>query len=363
MNKIIDISQWNTVTDWDAVKQNVDAVIIRAGFTYSKNGYLCVDNNYTKNRKACKQRNIPYSLYFFTNAITEAEAEREADFVAYECRDMARYVLPVFVDSETVGNGGRADDLDIQTRTKCLKAFCSTLQRNGVPAGIYCNPDWIQHHIDRSQLPFSLWLAHWGDTPAYDDYTLWQYTNSASVPGIIGRVDMSTNEKPQKGIKDKIIDILLLEEGYHEKRTGDLKYLYTKDQNNGTGNYTKFGYELHALQPYNMDYPAAWCMATISWAFVEICGLNEAKRRLCGDIDDYTVTAAQRFIDAGRWYQIPERGDLVFFGVPGIHHVGMVYKVENNFIFTIEGNSNNSVQLKSYAMNDKTIAGYGRPIY
>lgn len=360
MNRIIDISQWNTVTDWDAVKQNVDAVIIRAGFTYSKNGYLCVDNNYTQNRKACKQRNIPYSLYFFTNAVTEEEAEREANFVAYECRDMARFVLPVFVDSETVGNGGRADDLDIPTRTKCLRAFCSTLQRNNVPAGIYCNPDWIQHHIDRSQLPFSLWLAHWGDAPAYDDYTLWQYTNCASVPGIVGRVDMSTNEKQNKSIKEKIVELLLSEEGYHEKKTGN--FLYT-DQDSGSNNYTKYGYELHRLQPYNMDYPAAWCMAFISWGFVEICGLNEAKRRLCGDIDDYTVTAAQRFIDAGRWFQEPEVGDLIFFGVPSIHHVGMVYKVANGNVYTVEGNSNDAVRKHTYRLTNKNIAGYGRPIY
>lgn len=364
MKKIIDISQWNTVTDWDAVKQNVDAVIIRAGFTYSRNGYLCVDNKYTENRQECKKRNIPYSLYFFTNAVTEEEAVREASFLAYECRDIARYVFPVFVDTERVDGLGRADNLDIPTRTRCLRAFCSTLQRNGVPAGIYCNPDWIQHHIDRSQLPFSLWLSHWGvSNPAYADYTLWQYTNSASVPGIEGRVDMSTNEQPEKSLRDRIIELLLSEVGYKEKKSGDTRYLYTKDENAGSANYTKYGYEMHQLQPSNMDYPAAWCMAFQSWAFVELCGLDEAKRRLCGDIDDYTVTAAGRFIDAERWFQTPEIGDLVFFGVPGINHVGMVYEIRNGMIYTVEGNSSDRVSIRSYRLGNTNIAGYGRPIY
>ena len=131
-NKIIDISQWNTISDWDKVKANVDAVIIRMGFTYSRTGDICVDKKYVENRLSCKSRNIPYSLYYFTNAITPEEATKEAHFVAYECRDLSRYVLPIFVDSERIDGLGRADNLDKETRTNCLKAF---FRNTGAPWG------------------------------------------------------------------------------------------------------------------------------------------------------------------------------------------------------------------------------------
>lgn len=74
-NRIIDVSEWNNVENWQKVKPNIDAVIIRMGYTYSRNGALCIDKNYVANRKTCKALNIPYSLYYFSNAINEEEAK------------------------------------------------------------------------------------------------------------------------------------------------------------------------------------------------------------------------------------------------------------------------------------------------
>lgn len=361
-NRIIDISQWNTVTDWALVRQSVDAVIIRMGFTYSRNGYLCADNKYVQNRKACREYGIPYTLYYFTNAISEAEAKMEAELVAYECRDISKYILPVFVDSERVDGQGRADGLTKAQRTNCVNAFCSTLQANGVPAGIYCSLDWLRNHLDRNRLPYSLWLAQWGVTqPDIKDYTIWQYTNSATVAGIDGRVDMSTDAPTETTKAERVIALANAEVGYCEKATGDLNFLYTKDKNRGSGNWTKYGFEMHSLQPSNMDYPAAWCMAFCSWLFVELFGVDEAKRMLCGNIDDYTVTAAQRFMDAGRWYSEPQLGDLVFFGDLGISHVGIVSGVTDGYIYTIEGNSGDKVSKHFYSKAEQRIKGYGRP--
>lgn len=249
-NKIIDISQWNTISDWDKVKANVDAVIIRMGFTYSRTGDICVDKKYVENRLSCKSKNIPYSLYYFTNAITPEEAIKEAHFVAYECRDLSRYVLPIFVDSERIDGLGRADNLDKETRTNCLKAFCSTLQACGIPAGIYCNEDWTRNNIDLDKLPFSLWVASWGvNRPNIDDYALWQYTNCGTIPGIVGNIDISTEDHASYSPDSiqKIITLALNEVGYTEKKNGNLDYLYTKDQNVGSNNYTKYGYEMHML--------------------------------------------------------------------------------------------------------------------
>lgn len=373
MGMIIDISQWNDVTDWDAVKGAVDAVILRCGYTLStqKDLTVCVDHKYPTYRAACEARGIPISLYYFTNAATPQEAQIEASYVAGECRGLHGYTLPVFVDSERVSGTGRADNLIREQRTKCVRAFCAGLQAAGVPAGIYASDSWMSERLDMDKLPFSLWVAAWGASrPRHEDYVLWQYSNSGTIPGINGHVDMSTRDRPWLSARDRIIDLLIGEVGYLEKASD--ADLYAKKANPGSANYTKYGSEMHSLQPRNMDFPAPWCATLMSWAFVQVLGLDGAKRALCGDIDDYCPALVGQFKKSGRWFDAPEVGDLVFFGQGGGEHVGFVYQISAGMIRTIEGNTSSSsgvvsngggVWSKSYTIGYSRIAGYGRPKY
>lgn len=373
MGTIIDVSQWNAVEDWDAVKGAVDAVILRCGYTLStqKDLTVCVDHKYPAYRAACEARGIPISLYYFANATTPAEAQIEASYVAGECRGLHGYTLPVFVDTERVSGTGRADNLIREQRTKCVRAFCAALQAQGVPAGIYASDSWMTDQLDMDKLPFSLWVAAWGASrPRHEDYVLWQYSNSGMIPGINGRVDMSTRDRPWLSARDRIIDLLISEVGYLEKASD--ADLYSKKTNPGHGNFTKYGKELHALQPRNMDYPAAWCATLQSWAFVQVLGLEGARRALCGDIDDFCPNLVKNFKAAKRFFPTPEVGDLVFFGQNGGEHVGLVYQISAGCIRTIEGNTDSGpgviangggVWSKSYTIGYSRIAGYGRPIY
>ena len=373
LGQIVDISQFKTVTDWDALKNAADAVILRIGYSYSrpKDLHICVDQKYPEYRRQCEVRGIPFGLYYFTDAITPDEAVKEADFVAWECRDIKNYILPVFCDTERVDGQGRADNLSKAQRTACVKAFCSRLQAWGVPSGIYASDSWLVNNLDMSQLPFSVWVAAWGvSKPKYNDYVIWQFTNSGTIPGVEGEVDLSTRDRLWEDAIEKVTNIQLGELLYQEKNNGNVKLLYTKDQNVGKNfNYTKYGYEMHQLQPRNMDYPAPWCMCFQSWSFVQAFGLDAAKEMFCGDLDDYCPTAAKRFRDAGRWYKIPEVGDLVFFGVyANESHVGRVYQISGGMIRTIEGNATqangiDAVLARSYSLTDAKIVGYGRPKY
>lgn len=160
----------------------------------------------------------------------------------------------------------------------------------------------------------------------------------------------------------KVLDIALAEDGYREKQSE--ANLYEKTANAGTNNYTKYGKEMHNLQSSNMDYPAAWCDAFVDWCFYKAFGASMARKMLCGTFDDYTINSANYFKNAGRWTKTPERGYQVFFqNSLGICHTGLVYKVADNRVYTIEGNADNRVQKKSYPVYDSYIAGYGMPKY
>lgn len=169
---------------------------------------------------------------------------------------------------------------------------------------------------------------------------------------------------------NKIISIALAEVGYLEKRSN--KNLYDKTANAGSANYTKYGYEMHNLQSYNMDFPAPWCDAFVDWCFVQAFGIDLAMRVLYR-FDDYTVLSAQYFINNKRWYTSPKKGDQIFFkNSKGICHTGLVTDVRGGRVYCVEGNTSSAsgvvanggaVAAKSYSIGYASIAGYGRPDY
>lgn len=71
---VIDISQFNNVTNWEKVKATGYPVIIRIGYRGSKTGIITYDPRYKEYRNACENHNIEHSFYFFPCSITRAEA-------------------------------------------------------------------------------------------------------------------------------------------------------------------------------------------------------------------------------------------------------------------------------------------------
>lgn len=171
------------------------------------------------------------------------------------------------------------------------------------------------------------------------------------------------------GAIEKLLAIASNEVGYLEKASG--KSLYDKTANAGSANYTKYGYEMHKLYPATMDYPAAWCDCFVDWCFVQAFGADMAVKML-HKFDDYTVNSAGYYKNNGEWYKSPKVGDQIFFtnSGGGICHTGLVYAVDNTYVYTIEGNTSSAagvvanggcVSKKTYKLNYSRIAGYGRP--
>lgn len=141
----------------------------------------------------------------------------------------------------------------------------------------------------------------------------------------------------------------------------------------GSDNYTKYARDLIVWvgKPYGQG--AAWCDAFVDWCFIRAFGVVNAKKLLNG-FSAYTPTSAQYFKNAKRWYTTnPQPGDQIFFkNEVRICHTGLVYQVDEHFVYTIEGNTSDGpgviangggVCKKKYAQTNEKIAGYGRPDY
>ncbi len=188
----IDVSKWQGEIDWNAVKAaGVDFAIIRCGYRGSKTGTLVEDPYFAANIRGAQAAGIEVGVYFFTQAVTEAEAVEEASAALMLVQDY-ELNLPIYIDTEGAGGNGRADDLDKDTRTLVCEAFCRTVVNAGRQAGVYASRNWLNKNLVVSRLDsFETWLAEYRSVPLYEGYyTMWQYTSKGSVDGISGRVDL-----------------------------------------------------------------------------------------------------------------------------------------------------------------------------
>lgn len=165
---------------------------------------------------------------------------------------------------------------------------------------------------------------------------------------------------------NKAIKVFKSEVGYQEKKTNS--QLESEHSNVGSNNFTKYGLEMGCNGQ-------AWCLAFCEWCMVEAYGKDSAKKML-GGFTNYTPTGADYFKKMKRWFTDPKVGDFVFFyssELKRISHVGFVYKVDSNKVYTIEGNTSSSsteferdggcVAYKEYVLSNTRLKGFGRPKY
>lgn len=189
----IDVSKWQKDIDWEAVAASgVTFAIIRCGYRGSSTGCLVEDPYFLRNIQGAKDAGIEVGVYFFTQAVNEVEAVEEASMVVSLCRD---YELdyPVFIDTESAGGNGRADQLDAAERTAVCRAFCTTMQNAGYQAGVYASRNWYYERLEDEQLQeYVLWNAEYREAPLYTgNYSIWQYTSNGHIDGINTRVDLN----------------------------------------------------------------------------------------------------------------------------------------------------------------------------
>ena len=116
---------------------------------------------------------------------------------------------------------------------------------------------------------------------------------------------------------------------------------------------------------YGFPTRVDWCCIFVSWC-ADQCGYIES-----GLMPKYSVVddGADWFRKKNQWLPgsaTPNPGYIIFFdwaydGLDGKgDHTGIVEKVENGIVYTIEGNSGDKVCERKYPIGDKEILGYGK---
>lgn len=152
--------------------------------------------------------------------------------------------------------------------------------------------------------------------------------------------------------KNKVANTAIAEIGYKETGKNITKYAEYFDKNCPNFYNTK-------------KQGAEWCDIFNDWDFVVNFGEELARKMLYQPIKSAGAGckfSAQYYKQNNAFYKTPEYGDQIFFYVGGeINHTGRVIGVSSTQVITVEGNSANAVRQRTYNLNDKSIAGYGRP--
>lgn len=198
----IDVSKWQGKIDWQKVKNSgIDFAFIRIGYR-GENGIVYKDDNADYNIQQAQKAGVLVGVYFFSTAVSEAEAKEEAEWTLQAIKGY-KISYPVVYDCEGYKNSmSRMFDLSAAERTTNAMTFLQTVTDAGYDAMFYGAHGEIGNEaywdIEKIEKEYKVWVAHYSavaypekDKPDYEGKcAAWQYTNKGRVDGVSGNVDM-----------------------------------------------------------------------------------------------------------------------------------------------------------------------------
>ena len=178
----VDVSHWQGDIDWQkAAADDVDFVML--GTRYKGD----TDPKFRENADNAVKAGVKLGAYIYSYATTPEEAAKEADFILKLVKDYP-ISYPIAFDAE---NEKTLGSLSKDQITEIVHTFCKKISDAGYYPILYANDYWLQNKLDMSALSqYPVWVAAYERMPKYDRYVMWQGTDSGSVAGVQGNVDI-----------------------------------------------------------------------------------------------------------------------------------------------------------------------------
>ena len=199
-------------------------------------------------------------------------------------------------------------------------------------------------------IPMRNWLKNDPNYQFSDAYktSVW-YENFTSL-------ELTSNDR------NNILRIAVSQLGYHE---GDSAKDFDGMNKSGSSNYIEYA---RLLVPHYQDNAYEWCACFVNWC------LNQARfDKASSEIGCWKWVGELKTMKmwqdsaAYKGTYTPKPADMIFFNWKntntGSGHIGYVLYTTDTHVFTIEGNADNNVTVRSYALNDPCVIGYGTPPY
>ena len=199
----IDISHHNSTITWDSLAVCIDArgrtsrdvlkakrvfpvssVIIKAS-----EGISLKDKDFADNWSNALNHGIRRGAYHFFRTSTDPAAQARNFIEAVG--PLSKGDLPPVLDLETIHKGCSAKQL-------CERALIwlkAVEKHYGVKPVVYTGDSFLKDYLSKEITDnYPVWIAHYKtDSPVYQDWIMWQFTDEAVVRGIRGKVDLSVS--------------------------------------------------------------------------------------------------------------------------------------------------------------------------
>ena len=178
----IDLSYWNQNVDWNQVAtDNVQFAMLATRFRGQQDPF------FAPNATGAYQNGMKIGAYIYSYATTPAMAEQDADFILNVIKDYP-ISFPVVFDAEDANTLGTLSPSEV---SDVINAFCRKIEAAGYHPMVYANEYWLNNKIDMSRLNYDIWVARYADAFTYHNTSMWQASNTGSVKGVNGNVDIN----------------------------------------------------------------------------------------------------------------------------------------------------------------------------
>ncbi len=195
----IDVSRWQGAFDFAKAKaEGVTFVIIKGG---GGDDGLYVDSRFAENYQKAKAQGLNVGCYWFSKALTVAQAQQEASYFYQHCCKGRQFELPVFMDvenKEQLALGKRA-------LTDVVRAWLEKIESYGMYGGIYSfRAAFPVYFYDEELAAVPHWVASWTKTCSFQPMGIWQFggeTNllrSNKIAGVVCDQDYLLTDYPSQ---------------------------------------------------------------------------------------------------------------------------------------------------------------------
>ena len=193
----IDISKYNVVDDWNAVKASGKKfVFIRLGWINS-DGSISKDEKFEEHYKNARAVGLDVGVYVYSY-LSDSKYSRIAARNTVKMLEGKMITYPVAFDFEEYKISAK---LSKSANTDICYEFLSEVQRLGYFAMMYTYTSFVQSYLNIERLkPFAMWIADYRDPsgtncPYKGSWGIWQYKgNTGKCNGVSGACDINMSK-------------------------------------------------------------------------------------------------------------------------------------------------------------------------
>ena len=193
----IDISKYNVVDDWKAVKASGKKFVFRRLGWINSDGSITKDEQFEFHYKNDRAVGLDVGVYIYSY-LNDSKYSRVAARNTVKMLEGKMITYPVAFDFEEYKISAK---LSKSANTDICYEFLSEVQRLGYFAMMYTYTSFVQSYLNIERLkPFAMWIADYRDPsgtncPYKGNWGIWQYKgNTGKCNGVSGACDINMSK-------------------------------------------------------------------------------------------------------------------------------------------------------------------------